>query len=121
MIAQARVVGWRAAFAVQLDHHVGAQGGVLLLVAADPLVQLRRRPRPGRERLGVEGGKHRIQGRVTGWPLRWRAAATARWRTASGLGVGRPRPWRVKALRSDGQVVPSWVAAALTLPSCSAS
>ena len=27
------------ALAVQLDHHVGAQGGVLL-VAADPLVQL---------------------------------------------------------------------------------
>jgi hypothetical protein len=32
-----------------------------------------------------------------------------------------PRPWRVKALRSDGQVVPSWVAAALTLPNRSAS
>jgi hypothetical protein len=31
-----------------------------------------------------------------------------------------PRPWRVKALRSDGQVVPSSAAAALTLPSCSA-
>ena len=35
--------------------------------------------------------------------------------------MGMPRPWRPKALRSDGQVVPSWVAAALTLPSCSAS
>jgi hypothetical protein len=35
--------GWPAsvAFAVQLDHHVGAQGGVLL-VAADPLIQLGR-------------------------------------------------------------------------------
>ena len=32
-----------------------------------------------------------------------------------------PRPWRVKALRSDGQVVPSSFAAALTLPRCSAS
>jgi hypothetical protein len=32
-----------------------------------------------------------------------------------------PRPWRVKALRIDGQVVPNWVAAAFTLPSCSAS
>ena len=52
--------------------------------------------------------------------LRWRAAAMARWRTASGLRAGMPRPWRVKALRSDGQVVPSSVAAALTLPSCSA-
>jgi hypothetical protein len=29
--------------------------------------------------------------------------------------------WRVNALRSDGQVVPSWLAAALTLPSRSAS
>src|SRR5512132_4567900 len=38
-----------AAFAVELDHHVGAQGGVLLL-AADPLVKLGRRPRPRRER-----------------------------------------------------------------------
>jgi hypothetical protein len=35
--------GWLAgvAFAVQLDHHPGAQDGVLLL-AADPLVQLSR-------------------------------------------------------------------------------
>jgi hypothetical protein len=107
-----------AAFAVQLDH-VGAQGGVLL-VAADPLVQLGRRPRPRRERMGVEGDKHRVQVGVAGWPLRWRAAATARWRMASGLGVGMPRPWRPKALRSDGQVVPSSAAAALTLPSCSA-
>jgi hypothetical protein len=32
-----------------------------------------------------------------------------------------PSPWQVKALRSDGQVVPSWMAAALTLASCSAS
>jgi hypothetical protein len=31
-----------------------------------------------------------------------------------------PRPWRVKALRSDGQVMPNWVVAAYTLPSCSA-
>src|SRR5215211_5438980 len=51
-----------AAFAVQLDHHVGAQGGVLL-VAADPLVKLRRRPRPRRESVRVEGGKHRVQRR----------------------------------------------------------
>ena len=46
---------------------------------------------------------------VAGWPVRWRAAAMARWRTASGLRAGMPRPWRVKALRSDGQVVPSSV------------
>jgi hypothetical protein len=44
----------------------------------------------------------------------------ARWRTASGLRAGMPRPWRVKALRSDGQVVPNSAAAALTLPSRSA-
>jgi hypothetical protein len=56
------------------------------------------------------------------WPLRWRAPAMARWRTASGFRVGMPRPWRVKALRSDGQVIPSSAAAAaLTLPSRSAS
>jgi hypothetical protein len=58
---------------------------------------------------------------VAGWPLRWRAAAMARWRTASGLRAGMPRPCRWKALRSDGQVVASCWAAALTLPSCSAS
>jgi hypothetical protein len=33
----------------------------------------------------------------------------ARWRTASELRAGMPSPWRVKALRSDGQVVPSSV------------
>jgi hypothetical protein len=60
-------------------------------------------------------------GGETGRPLRWPAAATARCRTASGVEGGMPRPWRVKALRSDGQVVPSSLAAALTLPSCSAS
>jgi hypothetical protein len=53
--------------------------------------------------------------------VRWRAAAMARWRTASGLRTGMPSPWRVKALRSDGQMVPSSAAAALTLPSRSAS
>jgi hypothetical protein len=51
-----------AAFAVQLDDDVGAQGGVLL-AAADPLLKLRRRPRPRRERIRVEGGKHRVQRR----------------------------------------------------------
>jgi hypothetical protein len=35
--------------------------------------------------------------------------------------AGMPRPWRMKALRSDGQVVPNSFAAALTLPSCSSS
>src|SRR5215218_7051771 len=46
------------AFAVQLDDHVGAQGGVLL-VAADPLVQLGRRTLSGWEGAGVERDKHR--------------------------------------------------------------
>jgi hypothetical protein len=31
------------------------------------------------------------------------------------------RPWRLKALRSDGQVLPNWVAAAFMLPSRLAS
>jgi hypothetical protein len=68
----------------------------------------------------VERHKHRIQARG-GRPLRWRAAPTARWRTASRSRAGMPSPWRVKALRSDGQVVPNSAAAALTLPSRSAS
>jgi hypothetical protein len=52
MIAQARG-GWLAgaALAVQLNDHVGAQDGVLL-VAADPLMQLGRRPWAGGEGAG---------------------------------------------------------------------
>jgi hypothetical protein len=50
------------AFAVQLDHHVGSQGGVLLL-PTDPRIQLGLRPGPGRKGIGVEGDKHRIQRR----------------------------------------------------------
>jgi hypothetical protein len=57
---------------------------------------------------------------VTGWLVRWRAAPIVRRRTSSGLRAGMPRLWRVKALRSDGQVVPNVAAAALTLPSRSA-
>jgi hypothetical protein len=51
-----------SAFAVQLDDHVGAQDGVLL-VAANPLVQLGRRPLSGRKEIGVEGRKHPVQRR----------------------------------------------------------
>ena len=109
-----------AAFAVQLDDHVGTQGGVLLL-AADPPVQLGLRSWAGREGARVEGRNTGSKLGVAGWPVRWRAAAMARCQMASGLGVSMPSPWRVKALRSDGQVVPSSLAAALTLPSCSAS
>jgi hypothetical protein len=50
------------AFAIQLDHYVGAQDGVLLL-AADPLMQLGLRPFSGREGARVKGHKHRIQAR----------------------------------------------------------
>jgi hypothetical protein len=50
---------------------------------------------------------------VAGWAfqlicqLSFARESIARWRTASGLRAGTPRPWRVNALRSDGQVVPS--------------
>jgi integrase len=69
----------------------------------------------------VEG--HNIGSRLglAGRPVRWRAASIARWRMASGLRAGMPRPWRVRALRSDGQVMPNSAAAALMLPSRSAS
>jgi hypothetical protein len=53
------------AFAVQLDHHVGAQSGVLL-VAADPRLQLSRRPFPDGKGARVERHKHWIQGRWCG-------------------------------------------------------
>jgi hypothetical protein len=81
------------AFAVQLDHDVGAQGGVLL-VAPDPLKQLGRRPFPGGEGARVEGHKHRVQG-GSGWPPGALASSLdARRRTASGLRAGMPRPCR---------------------------
>jgi hypothetical protein len=70
--------------------------------------------------LGVEGDKHRVQR----WGDRLAAALAdgGDGPLADGFGVGggMPRPWRVKALRSDGQVVPSWLATALMLPSRSA-
>jgi hypothetical protein len=40
---------------------------------------------------------------------------------ASALRAGMPRPLRMSALRSDGRMVPALVAAALTVPSRSAS
>jgi hypothetical protein len=106
MIAQARVLLAGVTLAGQLDHHVGAQGGVLLL-AADPLEQLGLRPGSAREGTGIEATNTGSRAWVADWPLRWRAAAMARWRTAAGLRAGMPRPWRVKAFRSDGQVVSS--------------
>jgi hypothetical protein len=50
------------AFVVQLDHHVGGQGGVLL-VAVDPLIQLRRRPLWSRQHPRVERHEYRVQAR----------------------------------------------------------
>ena len=55
------------------------------------------------ERMGLRATNTGSSGGVTGRRLRWRAAATARCRTASRLRVGMPRPWRMKALGSaDG-------------------
>jgi hypothetical protein len=109
-----------AAFAVQLDDDVGAQGGVLL-VAADPLVQLARRPRPRRERIRVKGDKHRVQRR--GGRLAAALAGRGDGPLADGFRVtgGHAQAVATEALRSDGQVVPSSAAAAFTLPNCSAS
>jgi hypothetical protein len=73
------------AFAVQLDDHVGAQGGVLL-VAADPLVKLGRRPRPRWERMWVEGNEYRVQGRGDG--LATALAGSGGSPLADGFGVG---------------------------------
>ena len=62
------------------------------------------------------GDKHRVQGRSDRPPGRWRAGAMA---TAGPLGItgGIPRLWRVRALRSDGQVVLCSAVAAFTLSS----
>ena len=79
--AQARVVGLRAWLSLFSSTNVGAQDGVLL-VAADPLMQLSRRPYSRGEGAGIERHKHRIQGQAAGRPLRWWAAAIARCRTA---------------------------------------
>jgi hypothetical protein len=84
------------AFAVQLDHHVGAQGGVLL-VAADPLMKLGRRPRPRRERMRVEGDKHRVQ-RRGGW-LAAALAGGGNGALADGFGVA---SGRAQAVAGEG-------------------
>jgi hypothetical protein len=108
------------AFAVQLDDDLGAQGGVLL-VAADPLVQLGRRPRPRRKCLGVEGDKHPVQRR--GDRLAAALVGCGDGPLADGFRVagGHAEAVAGERLAQRGQVVPSWVAVALTPPSCSAS
>ena len=64
------------AFAVQLDHHVGAQGGVVLL-ATDPLEQLGRSPFSSREGARVDGHKHRVQARCGRLPAALLGGAAA--------------------------------------------
>jgi hypothetical protein len=90
--------GWSvgAALAVQLDHHVGAKGGVLLLTA-DPLVQLGVRPGPGREGTRVEGHKHRVQS----WGGRLIGAAAGRSYGALADGFGVPG-WHAQAVATEG-------------------
>jgi hypothetical protein len=58
-----------AALAVELHDYVGTQGGVLLL-AADPMIQLGLRLGSGRDGTRVERHKHRVQVGVAGCPLR---------------------------------------------------
>src|SRR5215213_1616476 len=65
--------GWPAgaALAVELDHHLGAQGGVLLLPAY-PGGQLMVGAFPGREQAAVEGHKRRVEhGRGRGGGGAW--------------------------------------------------
>ena len=110
-----------AAFVVHVGHDPKAEGLDLLRAA-----------QPDRRRAGVAAGCGTAPGLSwtnTGsssgavWrrpPRRASCTVLLRWLTVAGLGVGVPSWWRWNALRSDGQVVPSWAAAALMLPSCSA-
>jgi hypothetical protein len=107
MIAQTRLVGWRAGSRCSARPprwrprwRTPRPGG--------PSLQLGRRPLPGGKGARVEGHKHRIRG-DRALPDRF------------GVAGGHPQPCRWKALRSIGQVVPNSAAAALTLPSRSAS
>jgi hypothetical protein len=119
VIAQARVLGLAAWLSLCSSTTTRAEHRVVL-AAAHPLGQLPTRARPDGELAVVERHKHRVKARGGRLAVRWRAASVARCRTASGLRAAMPSSWRVKALRSDGQVVPSSAAAALTLPSRSA-
>jgi hypothetical protein len=84
------------ALAVQLDHHIGTQSGVLLL-AADPLVQLGWCPFSGREGARVERRKHRIQGR--GGRLAGALAGGGDGALADRFGVG---GWHAQAVAGEG-------------------
>ena len=117
VIAQARGAGLGGvAFGVQL-HHTGVEDRVVLS-ALHPLGPA---PHPTGSSPWLSATNTGSRLGMAGRPVRWRAASMACWQTASGLPADIPRPCRWKALRRDGQVVPSWAAAALTLPSRSAS
>jgi hypothetical protein len=84
------------AFVVQLDHHVGTQGGVLL-VTADPLVQLGVRAGPGGKKPAVERHKYRVQA----WAGRLAAAAVCSVDRPSARGLG-VAGWHAEAMALEG-------------------
>jgi hypothetical protein len=61
MIAQARVVGWRAWLSLYSSTTTLAPRVGVLLLAANPLAQLSQWPFPGGKSARVEGHEHRIQ------------------------------------------------------------
>jgi hypothetical protein len=105
---------------VQLHHHPRTEHRVVLS-PAHPLGQLPTRASPDGQLAVVERHKQRVQA-WRGWLPAALAGRLDR-ALADGLGVAcrHPSPWRMKALRSDGQVVPSSAAAAFTEPRLSAS
>jgi hypothetical protein len=66
MIAQARVVGWRARLSLFSSTTTFAPKMAYSSSRRTQLVQLGRRPRPRRDRLRVEGDKHWVQRRGDG-------------------------------------------------------
>jgi hypothetical protein len=84
------------AFGVQLHHHPGAQGRVVL-GAADPLGQLPTRPRPDRDLTVVERHKHRVKAR--GGRLAAALVGRVDGALADGFGVAR---WHPKAVAGEG-------------------
>jgi hypothetical protein len=89
---------------------VGAAGVVGLAALAAPLaVEVAAVGALGAagDRPGRVLGLGRMALDVAGRLVRWRAAATARWRTVSGFRVGMPRPWRVKACAATARWCPA--------------
>ena len=85
MIAQARVVGWRARLSLFSSTTTFAPKMAYSSSRRTQLVQLGRRPRPRRDRLRVEGDKHRVQRR--GDRLAGALAGGSDGPLADGLGV----------------------------------